>query len=90
MRSVSEALERELAAMPQELRESTLAATAMSLADALDDPDNSATSKSMCGRVMLDILDRLRELAPPQQQTTQLDDIRNRRQQRLGLAASQD
>jgi hypothetical protein len=39
-----------------------LAASALSLARELDDPRNSATSKSMCAKTLLEILDRLRAL----------------------------
>lgn len=85
---VIEALERELAQLPKDLRTSALAATAKAMAMALDDPENSATSKSMCAGRMLDIMNRLRELAPPDTTHTKLDELLNRRQQRLGRPAT--
>lgn len=62
--------------------DSALAALALALAAEVDDPGNSATSKSMCAKVLVDALDRLRELAPAQEAGDRLDDLSARRQRR--------
>jgi len=70
---------------------SALAASALALAKAMDDPDNSATSKSMCAARLNETLDRLYEKAPEEpQEDSPLDELRARRQRRLegGAAAS--
>ena len=84
--NVVEAVRRDLEAIGRrdsELAESALAATALSLAASLDDPSNSATSKSMCSKSLLDILDRMRELAPPAEENDDLDELQARRTLRL-------
>lgn len=60
------------------LAESTFAATAIALAYELDNPFNSATSKSMCSRSLAEVVDRLRALAPEPDEGTPLDAIRRR------------
>jgi hypothetical protein len=72
--TVYDATERELQKLPQELQDSAIAASALALARELDSP-NSATSKSMCARAHLEIMDRLRELAPPEETSDAVDDI---------------
>ncbi len=79
--SVVEAVERDLKKLPKELAESALGASALSLAAEMDQP-NSATSKSMCARALLETLDRLRSLAPPKREEDELDDLRTRRAKR--------
>lgn len=69
--------------MPDELAQSALAAAAMTLGASLDDPRNSATSKSMCAKALLDILDRLRDLAPGDEEADELDELNARRAERL-------
>ncbi|MDQ3730302.1 MAG: hypothetical protein M3355_12025 [Actinomycetota bacterium] len=69
------------------LAESALAASALMLADTLDNPRNSATSKSMCAKALLETMDRLRELAPDQQEADELDDLAARRAARLAGSA---
>lgn len=50
---------------------------------------NSATSKSMCAKALLEVMEQLRELAPPAQKETDLDKVRARRaSRRAGIAAS--
>jgi hypothetical protein len=56
-----------------------LGASALVLAALMDDPDNSATSKSMCAGRLLDTMDRLRELAPPERKADKLDELGSRR-----------
>lgn len=82
--TVEQALTAELAQMPQHVRDSSLAATAMVLARKMDDPDNSATSVSMCANAMLSILTKLNELAPRQTgEENPLATILSGRQKRL-------
>lgn len=62
---------------------STLAMSALALAREMDEEGNSATSKSMCARALLDTMDRLRELCPPEEKTDGVDELRRRRERRL-------
>lgn len=66
--SVVEAVTRDLASIRKrapELADSALAASALVLAAELDDKGNSATSKSMCSRALVEVMEELRALAPP-------------------------
>jgi hypothetical protein len=76
---VEAAVERDLAGS---VRGSALAATALALARELDRSGNSATSKSMCARALLDCLDRLRALAAEEPVADRLDDLAARRSAR--------
>ena len=67
------AVERALLEWP-DLAGSVEAATARAMAVELDNP-NSATSKSMCARAMLDAIDRLRALAPAVEEDDALDGL---------------
>jgi hypothetical protein len=83
---VSEAIARDLAGIAQrapDLADSTLAATARALALELDHPFNSATSKSMCARALMDAMTQLRELTPEEDEQDGLDDLSTRRANRL-------
>jgi hypothetical protein len=60
-----------------QLADSALAASAVALAYEIENPYNSATSKSMCARELRDTLDRLRELAPVKRREDSVDVIRN-------------
>lgn len=83
--SVVAAVARDLAAIAKrdpELAESTLAASALALAAEMDS-QTSATSKSMCARVLLDTMTRLFELAPDKGEVTPLDEIRARRDRKV-------
>lgn len=71
----------ELAGRDERLAESGLAASALALARELDNP-NSATSKSMCARSLLETLDRLRQLAPPERKRDRIDELASRRASR--------
>lgn len=76
--SVVAAVARDLAALARRdrvLAESALAASAIVLAREMDD-ENSATSKSMCARALLDTMNRLWELAPPALTEDGVDDLR--------------
>jgi hypothetical protein len=68
-----------LAAEHPELAQGALAASALALAREIDTPGNSATSKSMCAKALLDTLDRLRELAPSDAGDDRLDELATRR-----------
>jgi hypothetical protein len=84
--SVLEATKRdieEIAKRDRSLAESALAALALALAAEMDKPSNSATSKSMCGKTMLDALKMLRELVPEVREASPLDEIRARRDAKL-------
>jgi hypothetical protein len=84
--TVAAAVERDLAEIRKrdsELADSALAASALTLARELDNPRNSATSKSMCARALHDALDRLRSLAPAKPEIDELDDLTKRRAARL-------
>jgi hypothetical protein len=83
---VGDAVARDLDKLRQhapELAESALAASALALAAEIDSAGNSATSKSMCARELRDTLDRLRELAPPEEEEDGLDELTARRTARL-------
>jgi hypothetical protein len=88
--TVADAVERELARiakLDKELARGPYAASILALARELDDPENSATSKSMCARSLLDTLDRLRELAPSEEKDDQVDELVNRRRRKLAGGA---
>lgn len=59
------------------LAESALAASAIALAQGMDNP-SSTTSLANCGKTLLDVLDRLRELCPPEEKSDGVEDLRSR------------
>lgn len=69
------------------LAEGALAHLALAMAGEIDDPMNSATSKSMCAGRLSDVLDRLRDLAPPEQAADRLDEVKHKREQRRRRSA---
>lgn len=71
-----------------ELADSAFAGSAMTLAYEIDNPFNSATSKAMCAKALLDLMNRLRELAPPEEKRDGLDDLATRRAKRLNGGAA--
>lgn len=85
--SVVEAVDRDLAALREiapELADSAMAATALALAGEIDRSKNSATSKAMCAKVVIDIFEQLRELAPERgEREDRLVDLTARRAARL-------
>ena len=86
--SVEKATRADLARLPADLAGGALAASALELARGLDGA-NSLTSKSMAAKAHGDIMNRLRELAPPEERRDGLDDLSARRAERLaGESAS--
>jgi hypothetical protein len=84
--SVESSVREEISTIPQPAP--SLAAAAVALAREMDDPDNSATSKSMCGKALLETMKRLRELSPPAKKETPLDELSRQRAARRGGAAA--
>lgn len=88
--SVLESVERDLeriAELDASLADSALAALAQQLAKELDSSGNSATSKSMCARALMDALERLQELAPSEKEKDRVDELAEKRDRRRGTAA---
>lgn len=82
-------VERDLEALRRRdpaLADSGLAATALVLAREIDNPYNSATSKSMNATALARILELLRELAPEEEKSDRLDELSQRRDKRLAGA----
>lgn len=76
------ATEREIAEIRKRapaVAASSQAATAVQLAIELENPHNSATSKSMIARVLNDTIERLRELAPAEEEADKVDELKARR-----------
>lgn len=89
--TVIDATEKELAALARrnpELAGSALAASAVALAYEIQNPYNSATSKSMCARELRETMAKLRELAPEAEQEDGIDELGDRREARRRRAAS--
>jgi hypothetical protein len=82
--SVVEGVERELQLLPEDLRSSGTAAVALAMAARID---GGKGSPSECGKVLLDALAKLRDLAPPKREPTRLDDLTARRHARLARRA---
>lgn len=62
----------------EDLRSSGLAAAALSLAMTVENPYTSATARASCAKELREYLAELRELAPPNEQPTPVDDIQSR------------
>lgn len=82
--SVADGVRRDLEQLPEELRDSGLAAVALAMAERID---LGRGSPSECGKVVIDALARLRDLAPPKQEKSKLDDLTARRNARLARRA---
>lgn len=68
---------------------SGLAETALALARELDKPKNSATSKSMCAKALIDVLRELQRAAPQILEADGVTDINSERnKRRAGGSAS--
>lgn len=91
--SVIDAVARDLDAIRERdavAADSALAATATRLAYELENPYNSATSKSMCAKALIDALDRLQvQVSDADEEEDRLDELSSRRAARLagGTAA---
>jgi hypothetical protein len=86
---VIDAVDRELVEMrgrAPALADSAIAAAARALAFEIENPYNSATSKSMCARELREDMDRLRELSPPQLKKDALDEVNQQRERRQRAA----
>lgn len=84
--SALEGVERDLAEIARrdtDLALSALAMTAKVLATKIDNPANSATSVSMCAKALVDVMTKLRDLAPPEEKKGTLHGIRAGRTLRL-------
>jgi len=82
---VQEAVARDIARVSvtsPELASGALAATALAVAAQIDNPKNSATSKSMLARVLVDALDRLFTLTPEERADDGIDQLTRARQKR--------
>lgn len=80
VRTVLAAVESDLKVLGKrrpDLPDTALAASALEIARQLDDPENSATSKSMCSRALAETMDRLEQLAPAKKEGDKLDELRN-------------
>lgn len=89
--SLVDAVGRDVAALvvrAPALRDSALVAVALALAAEVDRPGNSATSKSLCARCVVDAMERLREMAPPVALDDAVDDLASRRSERQARAAA--
>ena len=89
--TVSEAVEAELAAMDKRLpgvSSSVVAASALALAFELDDPGNSATSKSMCAKELREHMAALEARLPPAKTSDAVDDLERKRKKRQAAAAA--
>ena len=84
---VVDAVTDELERIGDEALESALGATALSLARELD-AQNSATSKSMCAKALVDVLREVRALTPPRRETDGVDDLATRRAERRAAASA--
>lgn len=80
--TVEKALTRDLRKLPAGVRSSALAKSALVLAAQLDDPEVSATAKSMCSRSLIETWDRLAAAGPAKTKPDRLDDLRGRRERR--------
>ncbi|HXO85911.1 MAG TPA: hypothetical protein VN803_10365 [Gemmatimonadales bacterium] len=80
----------ELEQLPDDLQNSAIAAGALVMAQILDSPDGSYTSKSMCFEKLHKAMDRLRELAPPKEKPKDgIDELKAARaRRRAGSAAT--
>lgn len=87
------AVRRDLAMLAERdpaLADGALAQLALAMAAEIDDPDNTATAKSMCAARLSDALDRLRDLAPPAVEHDRLDEVSQRREQRRRTGRAAD
>lgn len=53
------------------------------MAQELDNPANKATAKSYCAKALLELLNRIWELVPPEEEGDIVDDLAEKRRKRL-------
>lgn len=73
--------------LPADSATEGLQALALAMGREIDSAFNSATAKSMCGRIAYDVMDRLRELAPTDQKADEISEFERRMNAKLGRAA---
>ena len=84
-RMVGPAVRAEIDQLPEEVQQSAEAAASLSIALILDDGDVAASAKAALYKMLLETLDRLRALAPEQQEDS-IDQLRARRDSRRSAA----
>ena len=75
---VKEALEAELKKLPEDIQNGPEAKLALSLAQTIDHDATSATAKANLAKVLVEVIDRLRSLAPSEEEEDELARIRKR------------
>lgn len=86
--SVVEAVQAELDDLPPELAKSGLAAAALEIARGLDG-SASLAMKSMAAKELRDTLGVLLSKAPPMERNDLVDQLRQKREKKLGRAAAE-
>lgn len=86
--SVVAGLERDLKALPSELRESALAQGALAVARVMDDFETEPAEMASCFRALQAALRELRELAPPEEAKDGIDQLAAKRQRRRSRSAA--
>lgn len=87
--TVFDAIEKDLDSIRRyapSVADSGLAAAALALAAEVDRPRNSATSKSMCAKVLMETMDRIRAIAPETKSADRIDDLHAKRTARRAAA----
>jgi hypothetical protein len=84
---VEKATVREIKQLPDDLAESGLAASAITMARLVDDNASSTTSRTMAQNRLAEALRELRSLAPPKQEANPVDDLAARRAARVAGSA---
>lgn len=84
---VEEAVQRDLSHLPDDLRRGGIAATALRLAQDLDRGLVTGRDAAGHGREIRMCLAQLRDWAPGENKGDQTDEVRQRREQRMGAAA---
>lgn len=77
--SVEAGVQRDLSRLGAGARDSALAESALALAAEMDDSGNSATSKAMCAKALLETMATLRQLAPAKKEADKADELAERR-----------
>lgn len=83
--SVLVGVEKDLSRMPEHLRDGGLASVARAMAERID--SGSKCSPSECGRVIVECLVQLRDLAPEEVVLDVVDDLAAARKRRRGAAS---